>query len=185
MGKRTTKIYSDVDKNMSEVDKKNRIHNLWDRARKYTNKLMFQTRLQKMADNTNKEDKHNQSDEGDQEEENQENQPQLSWYLVDTDKPLFKAWDFFITLITIYCLFVTPMILVFPEIYEDSDNEEAPTTTWKYIEYVVDSIFLVEIMISFVKRTNSYKDIQSISYSYLSGSFIFDVVATVPELIFF
>ena len=30
--------------------KKYRIQQLWDRARKYTSKLMFQTRLQKMAD---------------------------------------------------------------------------------------------------------------------------------------
>jgi len=89
--------------------------------------------------------------------------------------------------VTIYSLFVTPVILVFSEIYEPEveEGESAHVTTWKYIEYFVDSIFFLEILLCFVKRTNSHKDLKSITYNYLTGTFIFDVVATVPELFFF
>lgn len=40
---------------MNEEEKKERIKELWDKARRYNNKLRFQARLQKMAEQNLKE----------------------------------------------------------------------------------------------------------------------------------
>lgn len=46
----------------------------------------------------------------------------------------------------------------------------------------IDIIQLMEIMLNFVKKTRAHKDLIHICMSYLTGYFIFDVIATVPEL---
>lgn len=42
---------------------------------------------------------------------------------------------------------------------------------------------MIEICLNFVKKTRAHKDVESIGYNYLTGYFIFDVVATLPGLI--
>jgi hypothetical protein len=39
-------------------------------------------------------------------------------------------------------------------------------------------------MLNFVKKTRAHKDIQTIAYNYVTGTFFFDVIGTIPELIF-
>ena len=55
----------------------------------------------------------------DADEDNQiiDSQPKLKWYLIDTERTFCKVWNFIITILTIYTLFVTPFLLVFPYIY--------------------------------------------------------------------
>jgi hypothetical protein len=56
----------------------------------------------------------------DDEEESQiveQSVTKIEWYLIDTDRNFCKVWNFLITIVTIYNLLVTPMILVFPDIY--------------------------------------------------------------------
>ena len=55
----------------------------------------------------------------DADEDNQiiDSQPKLKWYLIDTERTFCKVWNFIITLLTIYTLFVTPFLLVFPYLY--------------------------------------------------------------------
>ena len=53
----------------------------------------------------------------------------------------------------------------------------------KKIEYAIDIIYLFEIMLNFVKRTRALKKIQAIAVNYLTSFFIFDVIATIPNLI--
>lgn len=52
-------------------------------------------------------------------EENQinENQQKLKWYLIDTERTFCKLWNFMITCLIIYSLFVTPFVMVFPDVY--------------------------------------------------------------------
>ena len=52
------------------------------------------------------------------------------------------------------------------------------------IEYVIDIIYLFEIILNFVKKTRAHKDIQTIAYNYVTGTFLFDVIGTIPNLIF-
>ena len=55
----------------------------------------------------------------DADEENQiiDSVPKLKWYLIDSERTFCKIWDFIITLLTMYTLFVTPFLLVFPRVY--------------------------------------------------------------------
>jgi hypothetical protein len=55
----------------------------------------------------------------DADEENQiiDSQPKLKWYLIDTERTFCKVWNFVITMLTIYTLFVSPFILTFKDVY--------------------------------------------------------------------
>jgi len=55
----------------------------------------------------------------DADEENQiiDSQPKLKWYLIDTERTFCKVWNFVITMLTIYTLFVSPFILTFRSVY--------------------------------------------------------------------
>lgn len=53
--------------------------------------------------------------EGDDEEETVH--VDIPWYMVNGDSNSMKAWDFFMSLVQIYSMFVVPFVMVFPEIY--------------------------------------------------------------------
>ena len=53
-------------------------------------------------------------------------QVKIRWYLIDSERTFCKTWDFVITIITIYNMFVVPFILVFPEYYESEQLEGQP-----------------------------------------------------------
>lgn len=86
---------------------------------------------------------------------------------------------------------MTPFIIVFPDIYhtcnESGQECTQVTQTQKNlytIEYVLDSIYLLDILLNFLKRTMACKDLKSIALNYLSTTFIPDVLATIPCLLF-
>lgn len=127
----------------------------------------------------------------DADEENQiiDSQPKLKWYLIDTERTFCKVWNFMITLLIIYTLFVTPFILTFKQIYMTCDKDsnvceavEPHQQTLVKIELAIDIIFFVEILLNFVKKTRAHKELTTIGYNYLTGYFIFDVASTLPEL---
>lgn len=62
-------------------------------------------------------------DDDDDETMNPDNQKRIKWYLIDTERTFCKTWDFLITCLTIYELFVVPVIMVFPELYVSCDTE--------------------------------------------------------------
>lgn len=72
-------------------------------------------------------------------------------------------WDFIITILIIYSLFVAPFVLVFPNVY-NSYNKASGTyfietdmhKTLTDIETVIDVIYLMEIMLKFVKKTRAH-----------------------------
>jgi hypothetical protein len=104
-------------KTLSDQQKKERMDYLWRKARRYTNKLRFQARLQKMAESNLKEMMIDDINEDANEEVQQaeSNQGKLKWYLIDKERTPCKVWDFVITLIIMYNLFVPPFILVFAD----------------------------------------------------------------------
>lgn len=128
----------------------------------------------------------------DADEENQiiDSQPKLKWYLIDTERTFCKVWNFLITLVTIYTLFVTPFLIVFDKVYyecpesfvEGSDDSECYNETLRKIELAIDIIYFIEIILNFVKKTRAHKDLVTIGSNYLTGYFLVDVIATVPEL---
>ena len=50
----------------------------------------------------------------------------MKWYLIDRNRTFCKVWNMMITLLLIYSLFVTPYILVFPEVYEWCEGDTKP-----------------------------------------------------------
>jgi hypothetical protein len=125
----------------------------------------------------------------DADEENQiiDSQPKLKWYLIDTERTFCKVWNFVITMLTIYTLFVSPYILTFKHVYITcfgcgDGGEDEYNQTLVEIELAIDIIYFIEICLNFVKRTRAHKELSTIGYNYLTGFFIFDVVSTLPEL---
>jgi hypothetical protein len=58
----------------------------------------------------------------------------LAWYLIDRDRTFCTVWNFMITLIIIYTLFVTPFVLIFPTVYEwceSSTGSEIDGADWE------------------------------------------------------
>lgn len=104
--------------NLTKEEKAARIRQLWTKARRFTNKLRLQARLQKMSEQNLREMMiEDIQDDDDEETLNPDNTKKISWYLIDTDRTFCKTWDFLITCLTIYELFVVPVIMVFPELY--------------------------------------------------------------------
>lgn len=68
-----------------------------------------------------------------------------------------------------------PYVLVFQDSYVGN-------TQLVQIEYVIDIIFCFEIIMNFLKRSNSYKDIKSIGKNYIKGYFFIDCIATITGL---
>jgi len=111
------------------------------------------------------------NEEADEEIQSIENQPKLKWYLIDTDRTFCKVWDFMITMLTIYSLFVVPFILVFSDVYEhcpDSkktcpQDEKVKQPTLYKIELIIDIIYLIEIILNMLKKTRAHKEIETIA----------------------
>lgn len=120
------------------------------------------------------------NEEVDEEIQSIENQPKLKWYLIDTERTFCKVWNFMITLITIYSLFVVPFVLVFSDVYEPEKDKLNPTLY--NIELIIDIIYFIEIVLNMLKKTRAHKEIEAIAWNYLTGYFIFDAVGTIPCL---
>jgi hypothetical protein len=150
---------------------------LWNKARRYNNKLRFQARLQKMTESNLKEMMIDDiNEEAEEETTTTEPQQKLKWYLIDRDRTFCKVWNMMITLLLIYSLFVTPYILVFPEVYEwcsspiesmskiegnwrdvciNNGGRLMNDETLKKIEMAFDIIYLIEIILNFFKRSRT------------------------------
>ena len=71
----------------------------------------------KFADkNTKKVDDLNNIDDGDDllENINNSNEQDWKWYIIRQENTLPQIWSFLTNMLTIYALFATPMVLVFP-----------------------------------------------------------------------
>lgn len=188
--------------NMTDEEKKAHIEQLWNKARRYNNKLRFQARLQKMTESNLKEMMIDDiNEEAEDEQTTTEPQQKLKWYLIDRERNFCKVWNMMITLLLIYNLFVAPYILVFMSVYEWCEKEENGQLTIKEwqsdcgagfvpkkndtlykIELAFDIVFLIEIILNFFKRSRTEPTLYLIAYNYLLGYFFFDVIATVPCL---
>jgi len=143
------------------------------------------------------------NEEAEEETTTTEPQQKLKWYLIDRERTFCKVWNMMITLLLIYSLFVTPYILVFPNVYEycsggkENFNDEQANwreacikanfeikndETLQKIEMAFDIIYLIEIILNFFKRSRTEPTLQQIAQNYLLGYFVFDLVATVPCL---
>jgi hypothetical protein len=84
-------------------------------------------------------------------------------------------WSIITNFLTIYALFVTPVVVVFPELGDRLEE----------FELFVDVTFTIDIIMSFVRLEDGEKeeDFNSIRLNYLKSTFIFDCIAALPGLV--
>ena len=138
------------------------------------------------------------NEEAEEETTHTDHAPKLKWYLIDKERTFCKVWSFLITMLIIYNLFVTPFVVVFPTVYQWCENDSEQTITgedcsgpgrtprynetMRSIELAFDIIYLIEIILNFVKKTRAYTTLHQIAQNYVLGYFAFDVIATIPCL---
>lgn len=108
---------------MSDIEREKRVDDLWRKARKYNNKIRFQVRIAKMAEQNQKEMMIDEHIDGEDDWMKEHGNQKLAWYMLDVDSTFIKAWNFFITLVLIYELIMNPFIQVFPEVYQTKNAQ--------------------------------------------------------------
>ena len=112
-----------------------------------------------------------------------DNQQKIRWYLIDTERTFCKVWDFLITTITIYNLFATPFILVFPDIYTScsklsTDGEYSP------IGLDINSIYQEEDKIDMCP-SGTYQPITTTQKNLQNIELAIDIIYTIEILFCF
>ena len=103
---------------LSPEKKQERLDELWNIVRLYCKEVMLKARFKKLEEQTMKDNTFEFEEENHEEIEKEEDEDyQPRWYLIEKDGKPCQFWDFMITCIIIYNLFVTPFVLVFPEVY--------------------------------------------------------------------
>ena len=77
-----------------------------------------------------------------------DSQDKIKWYLIDTEKSFCKVWNFMISILIIYELFVVPFVLVFPDIYNTiqvrGPNGEIYVINQVYINKNIPSTYIIQ-----------------------------------------
>ena len=86
-----------------------------------------------------------------------------------------QFWNFITNFLTIYALFVTPWVIVFPEFGGKLVN----------LEIFVDACFSLDILLTFIRLDSNQKesDFPQIRKDYIKSAFVFDCVAALPGLL--
>ena len=162
---------------MSYLQKKYRIKNLWKRAKM----VFFFARMKKLSDLT----KHKQQKVIDYETEVFTEDGKIlrrnkwRWYIIRSGNTMPQVWEFILHNLTIYALFATPLVLVFPEMNQ----------SMKGFELFVDFCFTVEIITNFLRLEEGQEEYEfPVNWcNYLNpfsgGTFFFDCLAALPGLI--
>ena len=94
--------------------------------------------------------------------------------MIDSEGTFCCIWNFGITIVTIYTLIVVPFIFVFNDQYQiwntSSTGERVKVygnTTLEEIEYLIDIIYCIEIILNFFKKSFAFSDLRSISLNYI------------------
>jgi hypothetical protein len=77
-----------------------------------------------------------------------DSQDKIKWYLIDTEKSFCKVWNFMISILIIYELFVVPFVMVFPDIYNTiqvrGPNGEIYVINQVYINKNIPSTYIIQ-----------------------------------------
>jgi glucan phosphoethanolaminetransferase (alkaline phosphatase superfamily) len=97
------------------------------------------------------------------------------WWIIRQENTLPQFWNFVINTLTIYALFVTPFVLVFPEC----------SFYLRSLELFADACFTLDIILNFLKLEDNQKeeDFPELRMNYLKSTFIFDCFAALPGLV--
>ena len=97
------------------------------------------------------------------------------WWIIRSENTLPQMWSIITNFLTIYALFVTPVVVVFPMAGDYLED----------FELFVDVCFAIDIVMSFVRLEDGKKeeDFRAIRLAYLKSTFVFDCIACLPGLI--
>jgi hypothetical protein len=127
--------------------------------------------------NTEGEDEKHLTEEGDDLLDNifLSNENEWKWWIIRSENTLPQLWSIITNFLTIYALFVTPVVLVFPEVGDYLED----------FELFVDICFTIDICFSFIRLETHQKEDEfpKIRLNYLKSWFIFDCIAALPGLI--
>ena len=105
----------------------------------------------------------------------------LPWYLMSDNSTFAKFQKLFVQMMTWSTLIITPLTFLFPDLKKSTIN----------YEWFVDSVWLMEILLSFFKGHLVYaKNFEMATKRYLFfgplkvGAFWFDAASTIPPMIF-
>ena len=101
----------------------------------------------------------------------------VPWYLISPDSTFRKYWDIFMIFILIYLATVAPWRVAF--------LREEPSLFMFILEWVIDGLFMVDIVITFFSPFERYNGtlelrLKKIAYKYVSTGFVVDFVASFP-----
>lgn len=96
--------------------------------------------------------------------------------LLSPENRLWALWEGFVTIVLVYSCIITPLQMA---LFEDL------SVTWQVINYVVDIIFLIDIIVIFNTATydddfSIIEDRVAIAKEYLSSWFFIDFIAILP-----
>ena len=148
------------------MQKKYRIKNLWKKAKRV---YIFQRF--KFSSEPKEED----NNQDDQEDVVIKDNVVWRWWIIRQENTLPQFWNFVINTLTIYALFVTPFVLVFPEC----------SFYLRSLELFADACFTLDIILNFLKLEDNQKeeDFPELRMNYLKSTFIFDCFAALPGLV--
>ena len=96
-------------------------------------------------------------------------------FIIDPKKRPKKIWDFIISLLIFYSVFMDPIRLTFREL----DNE-----TYIYFDCIVDLFFLIDLILNFFipfyEKGILVKNSKRIIANYLAKWFLFDLLSSLP-----
>ena len=125
---------------LTPIQKKYRIKNYWRKAR-----LVFHfVRMKNLAQISNKKRKQEGADadnDVDIEYVNRSSETEWRWYIIRTENTFPQIWAFLLNNLTVYAMFATPLVLVFPT-FSDSLRQ---------FEIFVDVCFTIEILCNFYR----------------------------------
>lgn len=101
----------------------------------------------------------------------------LPWYIINPDSTFSKLWGGVVACILLY----TATLMPFRVAWEDSKL----TDNWSIIEFVIDGLFIIDIIVNFFTTYQTKdglysKSLKSISIRYLRSWFLFDLSACIP-----
>jgi hypothetical protein len=106
---------------------------------------------------------------------NSSTEQEWKWWIIRSENTLPQLWSILTNFLTIYALFVTPVVVVFPEAGDYLEE----------FELFVDVCFSVDIVLSFIRLNSNQKesDFEQIRVDYLKTYFLFDCFAALPGLL--
>ena len=117
----------------------------------------------------------------------EESKKEFPWYILNPSGKFTFVWNTTINLVNWSVAILLPIHLVIRNGDFSTDKGALQFLIYAdYIWWVTDILWLIEIVLKFLKADDLNKDLKSIAFAYLkSGNFPIDLIATLPTIVTF